>query len=540
MRWLEREMGVKKQSFMTGAFVLSAAGIITKIFGALYRIPLTWLIGDEGMGLYGMSYPLYNMLLVLSTAGIPVAISKLVSEKVTKGNYRDAQRVFGLSFLMLATSGLFFSLLLFFGARPLLNKGFLRDPRAYYGIVCIAPAVFLVSVMSAFRGFFQGLQTMVPTALSQIVEQLARAATALSLAYYLFGRGIEFAAAGAAFGAVVGALAGLLLLLVFYSRRHLYFTGPRLYRGERSTPGEIVASIVKLAIPVSLASLVMPLVQNIDVAIVPARLGVAGYSVKEATALFGQLSQMAATLINLPTIITVAIGVSLVPAISAASALGDEALVRSRVAAAVRMTIIVELPAFVGLYILAEEIMALLYGHPQAGVALSGLAASVLFLGLHQTTSGVLQGLGRTDIPVKSLLVGAVCKVILTYILTARPAFGIRGAALGTVTAFIISSSLNLLALGRLIGFSLEVKDMFIKPAVAAGLMGLAVVGSYRLVAPRGGNSPATLISIGVGAVAYVLILFLLGGLGARDVEMMPWIGPRLSARLKGRGRLKD
>ncbi|NLJ33037.1 MAG: polysaccharide biosynthesis protein, partial [Firmicutes bacterium] len=474
---------MKKQSFMTGAFVLAAAGIVTKVFGALYRIPLTWLIGDEGMGLYGMSYPLYNMLLVLSTAGIPVAISKLVSEKVTQGNYGDAQRVFGLSFLILASTGLFFSLLLFFTARPLVERGFLRDPRAYYGVVAIAPAVFLVSVMSAFRGFFQGLQTMVPTALSQVVEQLARAATALSLAYYLFGRGIEFAAAGAAFGAVVGALAGLILLLAFYRRRHRYFTGPRLYRGERSTTGEIIGSIVRLAIPVSLASLVMPLVQNIDVIIVPARLGVAGYSVEEATALFGQLSQMAATLINLPTIITVALAVSLVPAISAASALGDKGLIKSRVAAAVRMTIILELPAFVGLYILAEEIMALLYGHPQAGVALSSLAASVLFLGLHQTTSGVLQGLGRTDIPVKSLLMGAVCKVFLTYILTARPTFAIRGAALGTVTAFIISSSLNLLALGRLIGFKLQLKEMCIKPVVAAAVMTFAVVGTYRLTA---------------------------------------------------------
>jgi len=141
------------------------------------------------MGLYGMSYPIYTMLLALSTAGIPVAISKLVSEKLTQGNYRGAHRVFRLSFFILAGTGLVFSTLLFFGARPLVERGYLADPRAYYAVISIAPAVFLVSVMSAFRGFFQGMQTMVPTAMSQLVEQVVRAATALALAYYLVGAG---------------------------------------------------------------------------------------------------------------------------------------------------------------------------------------------------------------------------------------------------------------------------------------------------------------------------------------------------------------
>ncbi|HHW54353.1 MAG: polysaccharide biosynthesis protein [bacterium] len=529
---------MEKQSFMAGAFVLAAAGILTKIFGALYRIPLTWLIGDEGMGLYGMSYPIYTMLLALSTAGIPVAISKLVSEKITQGNYQGAHRVFRLSFFILAGTGFFFSTLLFFGARPLVARGYLADPRAYYAVVSIAPAVFLVSVMSAFRGFFQGMQTMVPTALSQLVEQLARAATALVLAHYLVGRGIEYAAAGAAFGAVVGALAGLCLLLVYYGRRRSAFLGSSLDPGEESG-WELTKRIVTLAVPVSLASLVMPLVQNIDVVIVPARLGVAGYTIEEATALFGQLSQMAATLINLPTIITVSLSMSLVPAISEAYTLGNFDLIRSRVAAAVKVTIILELPAFVGLYILSDEIMTLLYGHPEAGTALAGLAAGVLFLGLHQTTSGVLQGLGRTDIPVKNLLVGAVFKVLLTYILTAQPALGIKGAALGTVTTFIIASSLNLLAIGRLVGFSLEAKEMVLKPALAVAVMALGVVQVYRLFLLALGNSLATLAAIGSGVIIYGVVLFLVGGIGARELEMIPKVGPKLAAGLRRRGLLR-
>jgi len=530
---------VEKQSFMAGAFVLAATGILTKIFGALYRIPLTWLIGDEGMGLYGMSYPIYTMLLALSTAGIPVAISKLVSEKLTQGNYRGAHRVFRLSFFILAGTGLVFSTLLFFGARPLVERGYLADPRAYYAVISIAPAVFLVSVMSAFRGFFQGMQTMVPTAMSQLVEQVVRAATALALAYYLVGRGIEYAAAGAAFGAVAGALAGLCLLLFYYTRRRSAFTGLSREQGGEEGSWEITKRIVTLAVPVSLASLVMPIVQNIDVVIVPARLGVAGYTIEEATALFGQLSQMAATLINLPTIITVALSMSLVPAISEAYTLGNFDLIRSRVAAAVRVTIILELPAFVGLYILAAAIMDLLYGYPEAGTALAGLAASVLFLGLHQTTSGVLQGLGRTDIPVKNLLVGAVVKVFLTYVLTAQPALGIKGAALGTVSTFVIASLLNLLAIGRLVGFSLDGKEMVLKPVLAVAVMALAVQQVFRFLLPLRGNSLATLAAIGCGVIIYGVVLFLTGGIGARELEMIPKLGPKLAAGLRRRGFLK-
>ncbi|MGI6575792.1 MAG: putative polysaccharide biosynthesis protein [bacterium] len=531
---------MKKQSFLSGAFVLAAVGVITKFFGALYRIPLTWLIGDEGMGLYGMSYPLYNMLLVLSTAGIPVAISKLVSEKVTQGDYQEAYRVFHVALLILASTGLLFSGMLLLGAKPLVERGFLQDRRAYYAVISIAPAIFFVSVMSAFRGFFQGMQTMVPTAMSQLVEQLVRAATALLLAYYLFGWGIEYAAAGAAFGAATGALAGLFLLLIYY-RKGAYYVGPRLYQGGQSSNGEIIRRIVNLAIPVSLASLVMPIMQNIDVVIVPIRLGVAGYTTSEATALFGQLSQMAATLINLPTIITVALAVSLVPAISEAFTLGDLSLVRARVKASVRITIMLQLPAFVGLYLLADEIMALLYGHPEAGVALSGLSAGVLFLGLHQATSGTLQGLGRTDVPVKNLLVGAVFKVLLTYYLTAFPAFGIKGAALGTVTCFIISASLNLLAIGRLVGFALDIKEMFLKPAVAVLGMTFAVVQSHGLfLSLSGRSSMATLGAIAIGVVAYCILILLVGGLRAQDFELIPWVGSKIAANLKRFGLLRS
>ncbi len=528
---------MQKYSFLQGAFILALAGVVTKLFGALYRIPLTWLIGDEGMGLYGMSYPLYNMLLVLSTAGIPVAISKLVSEYMTREDSYNAKRVFSLALLIMVGTGLFFSALLFWGARPLVEYGFLTDPRAYYAVVAIAPAILLVTIMASFRGFFQGLQTMIPTACSQLLEQLVRAGTALLLAYYLVQWGIEYAAAGAAFGAATGALAGLCLLVVWYLRRARAMLGDTSRSlGEVTTSGRIVGRIFALAIPVSLASLVMPLTQNIDVAIVPARLVAAGYTAQQATALFGQLSQMAMTLINLPTIITIALAMSLVPAISEAYTLQDYPLLRARVASAIRVTVILMLPAFIGLWLLADEIMAFLYGQPEAGVALAGLAGSALFLGLHQTTSGVLQGLGRTDIPVKNLLVGAVAKVILTWNLTYS--LGIQGAALGTVATFLLAAGLNLLAIYRLIGLRLGYRETLVKPGLAILAMALvAGVGHPWLERFLGHPSLATAIIIVLAAAVYVLVLLQVGGVSSRDLEMVPGVGPRL-ARILQRLRL--
>lgn len=519
----------RSQSFLGGASILAAAGIISKVFGAVYRIPLARLIGAEGMGLYGMAYPLYTMILALSTAGIPVAISKLVAEKLAQEKPREARQVFRVALEALFALGLGFSLLLFGLVHFMVGRGFLRDARAFWPVVAISPAVFLVAVVSVLRGFFQGQQNMLPTAASQVLEQLLRAGTALLLGYLLIRRGVEFAAAGAAFGAVTGA-AGALAVLLWYMRREGLTFGERVEPGARRM---ILHTVFRLAVPVSLAGLVMPIIQNLDVVIVPRRLEVAGYGVHEATALFGQLSQMAATLINLPTIITVALSVSLVPAISAAVAGGDKAVLKARMETALRLTVLLELPAFVGLFVLARPIMALLYDLPAAGAVLAALSASCLFLGLHQTTSGILQGLGRTDIPVRSLVVGAAVKVLLTYILTAVPALGIRGAALGTVATFAVAALLNALAIERLVGFPWNARELVVKPVAAAIIMAACVRIGYRLLLPLLGTSLTTLLAIGIGVASYGPALVVVRAVRPEDLELLPGPGRTVARYLR-------
>jgi stage V sporulation protein B len=532
---------VEKQSFLQGAFILTVAGLISKALGLVYRFPLARLIGDEGMGLYGMAYPIYTMILALSTAGVPVAISKIISERIVEGRPGDAYRIFRVAFLSFSLIGLFLSAILFVGAEVLVKYGFVRDPRAYWGIVSVSPAIFIVSMMSTFRGFFQGWQVMTPTAVSQVLEQLVRVFTALTLGFILMPKGVEFAAAGAVFGAFTGGVMALLVLLYYYFIRRkkiLPDLGSATRRGRlggsRESGLQILYKIIAISIPISLASLVMPIMQNLDLAIVPARLGAGGYSVTEATALYGQLSQMASTLVNIPTIITLALAASMVPAVSEAYAQKNIPLAQSRITTALRVCIFLMLPAFIGFFILAEPITVMLFANAEAGIALAAISPAVLFLGMHQVTSGILQGLGKPVIPVKNLIIGAFVKVGLTYYLTAIPGIGVRGAAYGTVATFVIASFLNLYHIAKIIGLNIEIMGMIIKPVAAVGVMWIAVrVVFQELITVIHSNTLSTVGAICAGAVVYGIVLLLIGGIKGRDLEMIPKFGKKAARILR-------
>jgi stage V sporulation protein B len=529
-----------KQSFLGGAMILALAGFFSKALGAAYRIPLYPLLGREGMGLFQMAYPAYGLVLVLSTTGINVAVSKVVAERVAVGDEAGAWRAFRLSLGLLAALGLIFSIALTLAAGPLATL-VARDARARLSIVCVAPAIFFVSVMAAYRGLFQGLQRMTPTALSQVIEQLVRVATMLSLAALLRPRGVEYASAGATFGAVTGAIAGLGYLGFVYWRdlpalRRSY----RRYAGS-DRPLQTVSRIVTLAVPVSMASGVLGIMQFLDLALVPARLRVAGLVGEQVTALYGQLSGGALPLVNMPTVLTAALQISLVPAISEALVGKAWHRVRERARTALRVTFLLMVPAVVGLHTLSREIPELLFGDPGVGIPLAAMSAGTLFLALQQASSGILQGLGDMTVPVRNLALGALAKAVVTYSLTAMPALAIRGAAFGTVAGFLVAASLNLTAVsGRLGATVLAPVDMVVKPGVAAAAMGVVVRLLYdRLILVPTGRLLALTGSIGVGMVVYGLAVLLLGAVHASDLELVPVLGPALAKYLGKAGLVR-
>lgn len=535
----------KGKSFLKGAAILTAAGMVAKVMGFVYRIVLTRLIGAEGMGLYQMAYPIYTTLLVVSRSGIPVSLAKLISEKVALDERRNAFKVFKVGRRLSIIVGLFFSILMALLARPLIN--ILKwDPRAYYAVLALVPAIFFVSIMATYRGFFQGLQNMIPTAYSQVIEQLVRMITMIGLVYYLVPKGLGIAAAGATFGAVTGSIAGLFVLIyIYYKKRKQIWKYVQTGTINNINNLQISKEIFTLGIPITLGALVQPLMNLVDTVIVPQRLQAAGFLVAESTELFGSLAGVAMVLVNFPTIITVSLAASLVPAISEAFTLNKEKLIISRTQTGLRLAVLMGLPASVGLFVLARPLTTVIFDVPFAAVPLRIVAWGVFFIALQQTSSAILQGIGHTGIPARNLLVGAVVNGIINYTLTARPEIGIKGAALGTVTGFAVAALLNLYYVKKFIHFKFNLKVFVIKPIIAVIIMGLIVhegfiglnnlfgfvtIYSYQL---------ATFLIVGLATVIYGIILLVMKEVGYSDLIMIPGIGPKLADKLKKIGLLR-
>ncbi len=505
---------MKSYSFLKGAAVLTVAGIVSKLLGAGYRIPFFRVVGSEGMGLYQMAYPLYTMLLAVSSAGIPVAVSKLVSENLARRDIKGVGRVFWVSLVFITVISGATSVSLYKGAFYLADR-VLHDARAFYSIAAISPAIFFVGIMSVFRGYFQGFQAMVPTACSQVLEQFVRVATVLIGAYIFLPKGLAYAAAAATFGAVTGAAAGAVFLVILYVLRPYFKVTPSGPAGAVCGRGQNILSIlcrvVILALPISLAGLVVPVMQTLDALTVPGRLQLAGYSVSRAAQLYGELTGGASTLINLPTVLTVSLAASLVPAISGSLERQNYHELRRQTETAVGITVLVGFPVAAGLMVLASPISDLLFKCPEAGLPLFFVAPAALLLGLHQTTAGVLQGMGRTMLPVVNLVLGAAVKFAANYTLTTVPGIGIVGAALGTVAGFLVSSLMNCICIRWLTGWVPDYRAMLLKPAAAVTIMAVAVYFTYGLSKTIVGGPWATVVAIAVGCLVYLALLAAMG-----------------------------
>lgn len=518
----------KGQSFIKGAAILGVAGALVKILGAIYRIPLSNIIMDEGIGYYQTAYPFYILLLTLSTAGIPVAIAKLVSEKRALGDYRNAQKIFKVALVGLFFGGVVTSLIVALGSRKIVE--YLGNPNAYYALVALVPALFFVPIMGAFRGFFQGRQSMVPTALSQVIEQLFRIVTGLGLTYLLLGYGIPIAAGGASFGGSTGAIAGTaVIMFIYFKHRKTLKDEIELSEIKVEYPVQrIVRDLLMIAVPITMGSAISPTMDTIDAALVLRRLQHIGYTVDMANRLYGHLKGMAQTLINLPQVFSMAIAMSLVPAISDAKARKAKGEVVDLITSGIRITLLIGLPAAFGLFVLAEPIIALLYYNNTAeaissiGTLLSYLAFGVIFLTLVQTLTAMIQGLGKPFVPVKNLLIGAIAKIILTFVLTGIPAINIKGAAISTVTAYGVAALLDLRYIIKVEKIKLNLKNIIAKPLVSAIGMGVMARITYQILVGALGNSKATLLGVGVGALVYFSLLLFTGAITREDLELIP------------------
>lgn len=481
-----------------------------------------------------MAFPIYFLALSVSTAGVPVAISIITAEHVAIKDIVGAKRVFRISMGFMFCTGLLFSILTYLSAHWLIEYEIVRDPRAYYSIVALAPAIFFVTLLAASRGYLQGYQRMTPTAVSQIVEQIFRVITMVIFAQILLPWGLQFAAAGASLGALAGAIMGVLTLIYFHYR--LERDIPTIYGPDYklSSPikvdsiWRIIKRIFQLALPISATSIMLPIVANIDLMIVPARLEVAGYSVNQATELFGYLTGMAVPLVNLATIFTASICVSIVPAISRSRALNNVEQCFNLTSTAMRLSNFICFPAFIIVLVLAVPISTLIYNAPGAGDAVWVSSFSIVLLGLHQVSTGVLQGLGKPNIPMYTMIAAAVAKVFLNYTLTAQPSLGIMGAAWATVADIGLAAIINIYIIYRLIKYKVDIWQIS-KTIFASIIMALILHYSYNfLILESASNAMAIFSSMLLSSIIYVIILIKIGGIMEEDLARMPMIGSKI------------
>ncbi len=521
---------MKEKGFMRGAAILGFAGVIVKILGAVYRIPVGNIITDEGMGYYQTAYPFYMLMLTVSTVGFPVAIAKLVSEKRALKDYKNAHKVFQVALLGLFIISLITSVFVFLNAERMVN--YLENPNAYYSLIALVPALFFVPIMSAFRGYFQGMQNMVPTALSQVAEQFFRVFFGLILTYYLVknNASIAVAAGGVSFGGSIGALMGTIVIYFVYlkNKKTINLEVLSTENSVEYKTTQVIKDLLVIAIPITIGSAITPIMDAIDTKLVMNRLQTIGYSELEANALFGQLKGFAQTLINLPQVFSIAIGMSLVPVISEYIAKKDKENIEKTISAGIRMTLLIGLPSAVGLFVLAKPLIGLLYFNntletiESTGMILRYLSIGVIFLTLVQTSTSIIQGLGKPMIPVLTLLVGATLKVFLTYYLTAIPSININGAAISTVCAYLISAVLNVIIIVRKFDIKFSYKDIIIKPTISAVTMGIIVSVSFNLIKNIIGDSKASLLAVLIGGISYIILLVVTKTITREDILLLP------------------
>ncbi|MBQ0078345.1 MAG: polysaccharide biosynthesis protein [Eubacterium sp.] len=530
-----------KKSLVSGAAVLAVAGLFVKFLGAFFRIPLGNLIGTVGMANYTPAYSLYNFLLVFSVTGLPVAVSKMVSERRAVGQYVEAERVFKLSRSLMLIMGIVGCVFVFCFADAIAQL--VHVPGSALSMKATAPALVLVPLMASYRGYFQGMQEMSPTAVSQVVEQIFRVGVGLSLAIFLMNSGLfteftpqERGAAGGCFGASAGAVGGLIAVLVVYLLKRNKVK--REIRNDKEavceSSGALIKKILYIAIPITIGTAIMPIVNLVDAGVVSTRLAASGWDQLAAQDLYGQLTGFASPLVGFPQILTQAIVLSLVPMVSAAFRKNDTAELHDNLSLGFRMSMIIGIPCATGLFVLAKPILMLLYPTQResaisATPCLQILAIGFVFLAIVLTITGGLQGITKQMVPVVNLFVGVVLKFVVTWVLVAIPAINVLGAAVGTVTAYAFAATMDTVMLIKFTKVKFPWKLIFLKPLISAVIMGVVTIIVYKVIFMAiGSNLVATAVAIMVAVPLYGILIIKTKAIG-RDEMMGIGIGRKIA-----------
>lgn len=512
-----------EKNFLSGVFVLGVSTVLAKVVGFLYKIPMLSYLGAEGMGYFHSAYEIYALFCVISTAGLPVALSVLVSAALAEGDRRGAERIFRTALgvflgIGLCGSGVMAAL------APLFCR-LIRSGNAYGCILAISPTVFLVCVSSAIRGWFQGHQKMAQTAVSQLIEAIGKLAFGLVLADIAAERGwgVPAIAAMAGVGLSLGTLLSTLYLIAEKLRVRPESGGVRYLPGRRKT----LRQLTKLALPMTVGASAVSLTKLIDMTMILRRLQSVGYSAVAANAAYGSYTTLALSVYSLVPTLLSSVALPLVPLLSAAIASGERERQASLIRASYRLTAILSLPASLGLAMFAQPILSLLFGREPAAVAeaaplLALLGPSVFLSCMIGATNSVLHAYRAVTKPILSLLAGAAVKVAAAYFLIGIPSVGLWGAPISTFLCNAVVVGLNLLFASRLCRGERAI-GIFARPLTAAVLsVGLGGVCYRLLVRTIGESASLTLGALALCVVLYPIFGCLCGGIGREDLTLLP------------------
>ena len=515
---------------MEGALVLMVAGFLVKVIGAVFKLPLYNIIGGQANAYFTVAYDIYTWMYILTTSGLPVAISRMVSESNAEGRFDNSERILHVAFTSFFVLGIAGSAVLWFGADAL--AGLMNNPNAAVAIKVIAPAIMFEIIMSSYRGYFQGYQTMTPTAVSQIIVALAKLGGGIVVARYILTLGLPEAilrpmlAAGAISGVTLGTVLGSVYLV---ARRK---AAPAAFDNITSSDvlepkNDILRRLIKITVPIAIGSSVMSVTNLVDTSVVLDRLLAAGLTQAAAESLFGAYSGMARTLFNLPTALIIPIGISVVPALATKFSVGDKGTSSGILGSSLRLAIMMALPAGLGLSFMSRPILDLLFpAQPQdaAIVAplLSILGVAVTFVCLVSVTNSILQAIGEERVPVATILAGGVVKVATTYNLVGRPDINIYGAPIGTNVCYCLIMVLNLYFIKKKLG-SLPNITLFAGKILGASLISCAGARMlYEFAKAAISGRLATVLGIAFAAIVYLVIVLVTKALRKEDVILLP------------------
>ena len=587
----------KKQSVLNGAMVLMGAVLLVKLIGLFFKMPLTNLIGSTGRGYFSAAYEVYTPIFAISMAGLPVAVSRMVAESVALNKFRDARAIFKVSQKIFFIVGTIGTAVLLAAAYPYAH--FVANDMSLPAVLCVAPSIFFCCYMSAYRGYYEGLRNMMPTATSQVIEALGKLVIGLLLAKLavsmglnqfaegmrasndvsavVFGKTVEsqteayniiypYAAAGAVLGVTAGSVLSNLFLMAYHKIKGDGFTRVQLVNSPKPEEGSKLAKqMIAIAIPMVVSSLILNITNLIDTVTIQSRLSYAlnadfetvyemhKVSFDNARAL-GRLDTTnlasvtkylwgayctALDFKNLVPTITIQLGVSALPALAAAWAIKNKDNIRSTIETVIRIGMLIALPTGIGIAALAEPTLNVIYGRGASSDAIAIITPIMVAYGfatfvmaISTPTTSMLQAIGRTDIPVKSVVVAAICKIVCNFILVGNPKVNVYGAVIGTILFYVVIVSINLVALLKVSKVKLNWLSVFFKPLICAALCGVTAFTCNALlnrIFPAANTDSilnsgtfAMIISVGVAGIVYLISLLLFKGIAKEDVSVLP------------------